>query len=295
MRILLCAGLVLLAACATKPSTVKVDPSLDTLVPPDTVMLVGTRLEALLKTSVYQKNFGSRSFSQIDEFARRTGLDPRKDLWELLFVSDGKHGVLLGRGKFADEMMEPRLEKEGAVRMGYKGMTLVGNEQGAVMFINPTTAALGNLDSLHNLVDQRPQARGAPPALAVLMKGIPATAQFWAAYAGGPVHLPVDPNSNLANVNKLISSVETGSVYFDLRSGLDGVAEANCSTDEGAEQVQGALKALIGLGRLSVPKDQPDLAQLYDSIRVTKESKRVRLYIDVPEPMVQKFLGMWLR
>jgi hypothetical protein len=295
MRQLLILAMLAAAACAPKSTGVHVDPSLDTLVPPDTVLLVGTRLEQLLKTPVYQKNFGGRQFSQIEEFARRTGLDPTKDLWELLFVSNGKQGVLLGRGKFADEMMEPHLEKEGAQRFTYKGFNLYGNGQGAVALLNPTTAALSRIDDLHALIDHKSESHGPPAPLRELMKDIPSEAQFWAAYAGGPIHLPFDANSNLANVNKLVSSVETGSLYFDLRNGLNGIVTANCASDEGGEQVEGAFRALIGLGRLSVPKDQPELAQVYNQIRVTRESKRVRLYIDVQEVMVERFLNLWLR
>ncbi len=284
---------LLLAACASKPPGVPVDPTLNTLVPQDTVLLVGTRLEKLLKTPVYQKNFANRRFAQIDDFARRTGLDPTRDLWELLAVSNGKGGFLLGRGKFADEMMEPRLEKEGALRAPYKGFNLYTSGEGAVMFINPTTAALGRVDDLRNLIDHKGESHGPPPTLAALMKEIPPGAQFWAAYAGGALHLPVEENSNLANLNKLVNSVETGSLYFDLSNGLAGAIAANCSSDEGGEQVEGAFRALIGLGKLSVPKDQPELAQVYNMMRVTREGKRVRLYIDVPEAMVERFLKMW--
>src|SRR5262249_23146609 len=164
MRRILALAILLTAACGLKPTSgVKVDPTLNTLVPSDTVMLVGTRLEKLLKTPVYQKNLGGRHFPQIDEFARRTGLDPTKDLWELLFVSNGKNGFLLGRGKFGDEMMEPRLEKEGAQRLPYKGVNLYGNDQGAVMLLNPTTAALGRIDDLHSLIDHKGESHG-PPA-----------------------------------------------------------------------------------------------------------------------------------
>ncbi len=296
MRPLLVIAIVLTAACGSKPSTgAKVDPTLKTLVPPDTVMLVGTRLEKLLKTPIYQKNFGNRRFPQIDEFARRTGLDPTKDLWELLFVSNGKNGFLLGRGKFADEMLEPRLEKEGAQRLPYKGVNLYGNDHGALMLINPTTAALGRIDDLHSLIDHKGESHGPPAAVAELMKDISPDAQFWAVYAGGPIHLPLDENSNLANLNKLVSLVESGSVFFDLTNGLNGIVTANCSSDDGGEQIEGAFRALIGLGRLSVPKDQPDLAHAYDMIRATREGKRVRLYIDVQESMVERFLAIWMR
>jgi hypothetical protein len=291
MRFVLLAAALALIGCAHQPDGPKIDSSIDTLVPSDTVLMAGTRLEALLKTPVYQRNFAGLKISQIDEFASRTGLDPRKDLWELLFVSNGRRSVVLGRGKFGDEMMEPKLEKEGGQRFGYKGFTLIGNDRGAVLLLNPTTAAVGEVPALEALIDQRATSHGPPPTMTALLKQIPADAQFWGAYAGGPIHLPLD--GNLANVNKLLASVRTGTIYFDLRAGISGVAEAACADEPGAQQVEGALKALIGIGRLSVPKNQPELAKVYDTIRVTQESARVKLYIDVPEVMADKFLKMW--
>lgn len=285
---------LLVSACRQKPAQVQIDPSLAMLVPPDTVLMVGAKLDALVKTPVYQKNFGEKQFPQIEQFAERTGIDPRKDLWELLYVFNGHEGVLLGRGKFADEMMEPELKKEGVARFGYKGFKMLGNERDAVLFVNSTTAAAGSIAALHALIDERDRSHGAPPALAPLLAQIPPTAQFWSVYAGGPVQLPFDADSNLGNLNKLLGSVQNGSVYFDLRNGMSGVASANCADAAGAQQVSGALKALIGFGRLSVPKNQPDLAQIYDSLRVTEEAQRVKLYIDVPQNLVDNFLSIWL-
>jgi hypothetical protein len=294
MRTVLLLVALALAACTRGPQTVKVDPSIATLVPSDTVMLVGTRLEALEKTEVFQKNFAKRDIPQIREFAEKTGIDARKDLWELLFVSNGKTGVLLARGKFADDMMEPELERHGAQKFTYKGLTMLGSETGAVTLINSTTAALGDAPALRTLIDQRGTSQGPPPPMQALMKQIPANAQFWAAYGGGPVNLPFDANSNLGNLNRLLGSIQTGTLWFDLTAGLDGMAGMSCSSDDGAQKVEGALKALIGIGRLSVPKNQPELAQAYDGMQVTQEGHRVRLHIHVPESMVDKFLGVWL-
>jgi hypothetical protein len=285
---------LMFAGCNRAPQSVKVDPSLETLVPADTVLLVGTRLEALLKTPVYQKNFAGRDVPQIHDFAEKTGIDPRKDLWQLLFVSNGKTGVLLGRGKFADDMMEPQLERHGAQRFGYKGLTMLGTETGAVTLINSTTAALGDAPALRALIDQRGTSQGPPAPMQALMKRIPAAAQFWAAYGGGPVHLPFDEDSNLGNLNRLLGSIQTGTLWFDLSSGLEGTADVDCASDDGAQKVQGALKALIGIGRLSVPRDQPDLAQVYDRVQITQDGHRVHLHIDVQQSMVDKFLGAWL-
>ncbi len=298
MRVFLLTGITLaiaLTGCGPKSGTgAKVDPSLETLVPADTVLLVGTRLDALMKTPIYQKNFSNREIPQIDEFAKRTGVDPRKDLWQLLYVFNGKQGVLLGRGKFADEMMEPNLAKEGIQKFSYNGVNMYGNDRGAVVLLSPTTAAAAEIPVLHDFIDAKGKSSGPPPALSALMKEIPGDSQFWAAYSGGPVHLPFDANSNLANVNKLVAYVQSGTVYFDLRTGLNGVIHANCASEEGAQQVESAMRALIGLGRLSVPKDQPELAKVYDTLRVTQESRSVKLYIDVPQAMVDKFLNVWL-
>lgn len=292
IRILLCALLVVSVSCARKnPVGPKIDPALATLIPDDTTLLVGTRLEALERTPVYQKYLADRKFAQVEEFAKQTGLDPKKDLWELLFVSDGKNNVLLGRGKFANEM-EPRLEKAGGKRFGYKGFTLVGNEQAAVVFFSSSTAAMGPTESLKFLLDQRGTSKGPPVVLAALMKDIPSDAQFWAAYAGGPVDLGL--GGNLENVTKLVRSIQTGSLYFDLRTGLSGVASGECSTDQAAEEVQGALKAFVGLGRLNTPADQKELQAAWDGMRVTLQDKRVKLYIDVPQTVVDQFLNLWM-
>lgn len=158
----LAAMLLAMVSCAHKSEGAKVDSSLDTLVPSDTVLMAGTRLEALLKTQVYQHNFAGHQFPQIEEFAQRTGLDPRKDLWELLYVANGRQGVLLGRGKFGDEMMQPKFQKEGMQTFAYKGSTLIGNDRGAMVLINPTTAALGDISSLHSFIDQRATSHGPP-------------------------------------------------------------------------------------------------------------------------------------
>ncbi len=279
-------------SCARKiPVGPKIDPALATLVPDDTTLLVGTRLEALERTPVYQKYLADRTFPQVEDFAKQTGLDPKKDLWELLFVSNGKNNVLLGRGKFANEM-EPRLEKGGAKRFGYKGYNLIGDEKTAVVFISSSTAALGPTESLRFLLDQRGTSKGPPAALAALMKDIPSDAQFWAAYTGGPVDLGF--GGNLANVTKLVSFIQTGSLYFDLRTGLNGVASGECSSDQSAEEVQGALKAIIGLGRLNTPANQPELQAAYDGLRVTLQDRRVKLYIDVPQNVVDQFLALWM-
>src|SRR5579862_8331492 len=196
---------LVLTSCATKPVPgVKVDPSLAMLVPADTVLLAGVRIEALQKTKVYQKYLATRSLPFIDDFAKQTGVDPRKTLWEIIFVSNGNRSVVLGRGKFSNEE-EPRLESDGGRRFGYKGFNFVGDDRTAVVLINSSTAAAGETDALKALIDQRENSHGPPPSLAALMRDIPPDSQLWAAYVGGKIVLPLQ--GNLANANKLLGSI----------------------------------------------------------------------------------------
>lgn len=270
-----------------------VDPALATLVPDDTVLMVGARIDLLVKTPVYRKYIADRKIPQIEQFGQQTGIDPEKDLWQLVYISNGRQGVLLGRGKFANDL-EPELERAGMKRSGYKGFTFFGDEKSAVVFINSSSAASGDMAALHSLIDQRGKSHGPPPALAALLKEIPRQSQFWAAYTGGPFYLAIPDGNFAANAQKFLGSIESGSFYIDLSKGVSGLAMGNCSSDQSAQQVHDALQAFVGLGRLTTPSNQPDVLRIYDGIRVTQESKRVKLYVDEPEELVDKSLGLVL-
>lgn len=292
----LLAVIVSLAACS-HPTAVgpKIDPALITLMPPDTVLAVGARVEGIVQTPLYQKHLAEMNLGPVDDFARQTGMDPRKSLWELLLVSDGKNRVLLGRGRFGDEM-EAKLEREGASRIAYKGFNLVGSETLAVVFLNDTTAAVGDAPSLRALIDTRPKANGAPPAIAARMKEIPPGAQIWAVYTGSVTSALKDLpplQGNFANLNRLASSLQGLSVYADLRNGINGQIQGTYATDTDARTAHDALKAFVGLGRLSAPANQPDLLRVYDGITVTQETREVRVAIAEPQELADKFLKQW--
>jgi hypothetical protein len=283
-------SVLMITACAPKQPSfeVKIDPALKTLVPADTVFMAGARVETLLKMPLFQEYVANLQVPPTTEFARRTGIDPRKDLWELLFISNGHGGLLLGRGKFADP--EQLKTDGGARRSVYKGLSLIGDDAGAILFISPTTAALGSVPALHSLVDQSQKASGPPAPLAALLKEIPASAQLWTAYIGGPVKLPFEQNSNLANVNRLLMDAQSGTAYFDLSTGLKGTIEITFSSGPAAQQARDTVQALVGFGRLSVPSGREDLLAVYDHIQVTQDQQRVKAQIDLTQELADKFL-----
>lgn len=258
--------------------------------------MIGAEIEKLKTTPVYQKHFASRDFPQLDEFSRRTGLDARKDIWELLFVSNGKEGFMMGRGKFSSSDLEPRLEGEGVERFSYKGYRMFGDENGAVLFINSSTAIVGRTAALRSLLDLRSESKlGVPKELAEKMKQVPATAQFWAVFSGTRVLTPFPEGTNLGNINKMLASVRDGVFHVDLRYGFLSNAIGTCATPQDAQQIRDALRALIGLGRLSTPSDRPELLKAYDGIQVVQDQQQVKVDIRVPEDIVEEFLRAWTR
>lgn len=287
------AAALLLASCS-KPSVpgAKIDPALAGLIPADTVMLAGVHVDALQKTPVYKKYLADRSFPLFDDFMLQTGLKRREDLWELLFISNGKQSVWLGHGKFSDEA-EPDLKRPGATRFGYKGLTFVGDDRTAVLLVSPSVLGIGSTAALKSLVDNKGQTNAPPASLAERMKEIPTEAAFWAAYIGGPVALP-PLSGNFANLTKVLNSIQSGLAYLDLRVALNGLATGICGTEQNATELHDALQGLVGLGRMMAPKNQPALGKALDGIRVTKESTKVNVHIDEPEELLDPVLDLWL-
>jgi len=53
-----------------------------------------------------------------------------------------------------------------------------------------------------------------------------------------------------------------------------------------------ALRALQGLGRMAITKEQPERGKILDGLRVTQESHKVNIHIEEPEELVDTFLNL---
>jgi len=179
-----------LASCQPKQSaSLHVSPALESLVPADTVVVLGFNLSALRDTAIYQKLITRVPLPPLEEFAKQTGLDPRKDLSEFLVCSNGKTTLLLARGKFRVADLEVRFKSHGVTPENYKGHALFGDQPAVVTFIDDSTAALGTIAAIHSLIDQLSAGRGLPPELRDLLRTLPAGDQVYAALTGGVENL----------------------------------------------------------------------------------------------------------
>ncbi len=278
---------VALASCKKEGAGVKVDPALSTLIPGDTTILVGLRVEDLMKAPVYQKYLSEQVVAPIAQFAQETGIDIHKDLWEVLFISTGKESAWLARGKFSNEA-EPRLRREqrGAQRTNYRGFTLVGDEENAVLLMGPSMIGIGDTPELKRIIDTRDKTNGPPAVLANRMKEIPGSAQIWAVAKGAPIPVPPNAPANVNNLAKTLSSVESGSFYMNVNTGISGKALGIAETDQGAKELYDSLHGILGLARAMSDKNSVAMQRLYDGLRVTQDGKNVNLYIEEQEDSV---------
>lgn len=285
-----------LTSCQPKQSaSLHVSPALEALVPADTSVILGVNLASIRDTATYQKLIGRVPLPQLDRFTEETGLDPRKDLSEFLFCSDGKHALLLVRGRFRVADLEARLKSRGATPSNYKGHALFGDERGVITFLSDSTAAAGTPAEIHVLIDQ-PSGRGLPIALRDLLRGIPANDQLYAALTGGieNLNLPLPREGNLGNIMQSLRGVQTAALGINLSNGIDALALVNCQTERDAKFIHDVLRGMIGFGRLRTPDNQPELLKLYDAIQVTQQQTQTKVTADVPQDLADKFLNLWL-
>lgn len=288
-----------LAACQPKQSaSLHVSPALEALVPADTVVVLGVNFATIRDTTIYQKLLTRVPLPQLDQFAQQTGLDPRKDLSEILFCSNGKNALLLVRGKFRITDLEARFKSKGVTPSNYKGHHLYGDDRGAVTFLDDSTAAAGSPAEVRALFDQPSGAgRGLPMPLRDLLRTLPASDQIYAALTGGVqnLNLPLPREGNLGNILQALQSVQSATLGMNLSNGMAAIFVVNCNTDRDAKFVHDLVRGLIGFGRLNTPDNQPDLLKLYDAIQVTQQQAQTKITADVPQELADKFLDLWLK
>jgi hypothetical protein len=288
--------MVLLAALAgcrrsRDAGMVFVDPALLTLVPPGTTALAGIRVDTLTKTPLYQKRLAQSSLPGIGEFVEATGVDPRRDIWQVLAAMDGKSTVIMIRGKFSEGGIEPRLKIPGASRTSHKGYTITGSETFGVAFLNPTTAVAGRPEAVKAVLDNRERS-GPSPALMGQLRTIPHATHMWVVLNGG-FPLPRSGGAregNWANIEKFAAGLQSLTASADFSNGLTVRLHGVATGEQEAKQLAAAMKGLIGLGRLSTPSDRPQLLRAFDALKVAQEGPQVRLDASLEEPLAEQLL-----
>ena len=244
---------------------------LTSYVPSDTVALVGVEMGALKATPVYRK-LETRGWLKLDELAGRSGIDPRKDVSELLIASNGKDAVVIGRGRF---------QLKESLPAGYK-----------VEKPEPDIAVAGPERAVRAALDQHRNGGGA--AIVKRAQTLRGQNQIWivATDAGALADQFAPREGNAANLRPLARGIGETTLLVDLRTGLRAAATAACADSGSARKLADAMRGLAGMSRLAVPNNQPELLKLYDGIQVTDVGTTVTIEITWPEALIDKLLAL---
>jgi hypothetical protein len=292
--IFLFAGLAATLSCsrlATKG--VVVDSSFQPFIPPDTKVLASIQIAKVEATPLYNSHKEQFNLAQLQAFSERTGLDPSRDLSEILFAWDGKQSLLMARGHFSQSRVGPKLESLGARRRSYKNFTLFGDDRNSLAFIHDGFAIAGPYQSLCDVIDGRNKSQaGIPAELQRRLEGIPKADQIWAVsreglpVAGLPMRSDID--SALSNIAGVVSSAAMG---IGIDTGIHLQADLTCISDEGARRVRDALRGGLGLARLTTKDSQLGLLRLYDSVHVDQENSVIHVRSNLAPDLANQLIS----
>lgn len=238
------AAALALSACHRAPSpTVFLDPALAVLVPRDTTLLAGIRMQRLRATTFYTES--GKVAPRLERFRDDVGLQDDADVWEYLIASNGSEWVALMRGKFSEMGMEPRSKKTGAMRVTHAGVSIIGDDRGAIAFLNPTTAMAGPINAVKRTLDQRNANTGIPAELERLAAGLSSSNEAWLVSIG-----PAPGFVSVASVTTAAIGLNPHLQTFEAR------IEANSEVDAAAigRDLNGGVKGRIVTASGAVPE-----------------------------------------
>jgi hypothetical protein len=244
------------------------DASLQRLIPSDTLQLAGIRLDLIRQTQLYKK-YGPSAVPMLESFSRGISLDASKDIDEMLAASNGKDVLTLMRGRFSSPEFKKNLERL----------------EGQATLLDDKTLALGT----PALVTWAKTGKGGgvPKSLLKLMQEIPTSQQIWALNNGGALPIALPSEGNAANLERIFATLSSVVMWGDLSRGVKLGAVGHGRDEAGARQIEGALRAGVGLGRLSAGTDQKELLSAFDMIKITRTTTTVNLSTDLAMDQIE--------
>lgn len=260
-----------------------VDPAFRRFVPPDTKALGEVRLEKLRATPFYQRHEQQFNFPQLDEFAERTSVDPRRDISDVLMAWNGEQALALARGHFRESDIEQKLRSMGARTVKYRDRKLFSTSDQSIAFVRKDVIAGARTQELRSLIDLAESGAGRVPAdLERRMALLSRSDQIWEVSEGQLpfANLPLrsDIQSALSNIVGFVNGTSIG-IAFD--TGIRFEGDLTCISNEGAKRVSDAVRGSIGLARLMTKDNELDLLRLWDSVHVSQDQRDVHVRADL--------------
>lgn len=286
------AAVLLLPACKRAPVHARVDAAIGPLLPADSAALAGLRLDRLHGSPFWQRFVEPRRIAALRLFEERTGLDPRRDLWELVWAWRGGSSVVFLRGKFGGLFgLEPRFDAPGVLRRNYKGHYVFERGGLAVLFVQSGVAIAGSVRDVQAVIDARGRADAGPPeALIARVSTLPAC-DFWLVAQSGAGLRDAAGATLPLRAGPVFDSLLTAQLHALLSDAVSAEAAAEFGNEADARQVRGGLTAALELLKLRPPEPRQAWSEVASSALLRQDGSAVRLSLQVPLDTLAAILG----
>jgi len=295
MRVRITALFVLgLLTAAIAPAAPRIDNVLPRMTPPGTTSLVGAHMDQLLASDLFQKLTAQQKMPQLDQFARDTGFDPRRDVREVLLLTGPAGTVLLARGRFS-------LKKDTApgmklIRHGpYSIRTDSSGAANGFCILDSTLAAAGEIPAVEAALDewQHGTHKAAQPLLAAVASLSDQT-PLWGVSTGFAAFLAnnLPRAGNGIDFSSIFRGIESSWFSASVSSGFVAAIHCTTATEKDAISLRDTAKGLIGFGRLSVPEDKPDLLRFWDGITVDQAGRSFTINADIAGDLLDQMVQL---
>ncbi len=281
--------LVISSLAAAEP---RVDKVLAQMTPPGSTGLLGVRVEEISGTDFYRKLMAGQTFSGLDQFAEDSGFDPRRDVREILFATTRGGGVLMARGTFHTNTPPP----PGAVRIRHGEYVIWRRGGNGFCILDATLAVAGNLPAVEAALDEwKSGGHNEAQALLARVGAVNPQNQVWG-ISTGPANFLADnlPRSNSGlNFSHIFQGLEDPWFEADLSNGLRAEAHGTTKTEQEASNLRDAVRGMVGLGRLQVPENQPELLRAWDGITAEQQGRSITVRVDIGKDLAARLIDLF--
>ena len=159
--------------------------------------------------------------------------------------------------------------------------------------LDSTLAAAGDLPAVIAALDEwKSGSHTAAQPLLARASGIDARAQLWGVSTGLSSFLAehAPGGGSGIDLSKILQGLEDTSFEADLSMGLFARIRGTTATEKDAVSLRDTFRGMVGLARLRVPENQPELLKVWDGITVDQQGRSLTINVDIAQSLVDKLM-----
>jgi hypothetical protein len=238
-----------------------------------------------------------RSGHDFDQFVATTGFDPRRDILEVIFVSNtggrGAPALIVARGNFDGTKLYGLAKQHGWAPIRHQDVDLLTKNRGAFAILDGGLAIAGNVGEVRAAIDRRTGTPGIEAATARRIDELSRQYDAWL-FTTSPESLATaipDAGTRRGIDVRALNAIQETSGGVKFGDTVEIAGEAVTRSEKDAAALADVVKFLSGMVRLN--RDRPgasDMALLLDTLQLATDGSTLRFSLSVPEKELERII-----